>query len=158
MTDQDVTKFSNGEIKNGGLFKTRGVTGLTEEKDGLFDPAITGGSSGNRWSHIKLATPMPNPIFEDAIKTVLGIKQKEFDALLGGQLVAAPDGVLQDAKDPHSKGLPTGGAAMRHMLANVDMDGRIKQLRKEARSSTPTTRRSGTSRPSRRMALIPRSM
>lgn len=139
MTDQDIARMSAGEIKNGKLLKTRGVGGLAEEAGGLFDPAITGGHSGNKWSHVELAAPIPNPLFEDAIKTVLGIKQAEFDALLSGKLAVQPGVTVGDsrlqpteqvAKD--AKTVMTGGSAFQWLLSQVDVDKELKRLREEA--------------------------
>ena len=132
MTSADISKMSNGEIKSGGLFKTRGITGISEEKGGLFDPAITGGSSGNKWSHIQLAEPMPNPMFEDALKTVLGIKQGQFEDILSGKKGVDARGDIVDPADLKPGVALVGGRAFEAMLAKIDMDGRIKELRKQA--------------------------
>lgn len=132
MTDDDIAKMSAGSVKSGALFKTRGVTGLTEEKGGLFDPSVTGGSSGSKWSHIDLAEPMPNPLFEDAIKTVLGIKQKQFDDILQGRQAVSTIGQLLDPKEVSPESGLTGGRAFETMLSQIDMDKRIKELRQQA--------------------------
>ena len=52
MTDVDTLGTSNGSIKNATILSAK--TGAVE-KGGLFDLAVTGGITGNRWSHYKLA-------------------------------------------------------------------------------------------------------
>lgn len=49
---------------------------------GLFDPVKTGGSNGQKWSKITLAHPIVNPMFETSVKSLLGLKDSEFRALL----------------------------------------------------------------------------
>ena len=127
MTDEDVARMSSGEVQNGKLLHTRGVGGsLSEEKGGLFDPQITGGHSGNRWSHIELAEPVPNPVFEDAIKTVLDIKKNDFEGILKGQTRVDATGQITE------NGHLTGGRAFQSMLSNIDVDSELERLRKEA--------------------------
>ena len=132
MTDDDVAKISSGEIKTGALLKTRGMAGLTEEKGGLFDPTVTGGHSGNKWSHIQLSEPIPNPLFEDALKTVLGIKQAQFEDILTGRKAVNVDGELVDPEQLAAGTALVGGRAFETLLSKVNVDQDLERLRKDA--------------------------
>jgi hypothetical protein len=46
LTDKEILKMSNGAIKDPGAL-LRGKN-LTERKDGLFDPEVTGGVNGTQ--------------------------------------------------------------------------------------------------------------
>lgn len=52
---------------------------------GLYDLSLTGGRDGNRWSGIKLATPLPNPIMEDPIIRLLHLTGPKFQELLASE-------------------------------------------------------------------------
>jgi len=100
MTNKDILAISNGEIKKPSKLKFD----LNPEKDGLFDPAITGGLSGEKWAHIKLEIPIVNPTFEDVVKMFLpegtplyGKKTKELLARM------EVDKLLETEKDPDKK-------------------------------------------------------
>lgn len=101
-----ITGVSNGEVPmpDKALY-AKGARTL-EETQGLFDPRITGGRDGEYWSHIDLADRMPNPVFEPAIQTLLGMTQKEYEKLTGPKLV--------DGKD--------GFEVIREKLAAIDVD------------------------------------
>ena len=76
LTDKDILAMSSGEISDGKMLFAKT---LQPEPGGLFDPNITGGLKGTKWSHIKLVEPVVNPVFKDAAKSVLGMSTKEFD-------------------------------------------------------------------------------
>lgn len=79
MTNRDVLKKSSGEIIKPELLYSKNLMPI---KQGLFDPGVTGGTMGNRWSHITLTEALPNPIMEEPIKKILGINKFEFGNLL----------------------------------------------------------------------------
>lgn len=79
MTDRDILKKSSGEIIKPELLYSKNLMPI---KQGLFDPGITGGTMGNRWSHITLTEALPNPIMEEPIKKILGINKFEFNNLI----------------------------------------------------------------------------
>jgi DNA-directed RNA polymerase beta subunit len=78
MTDKHVTSLSAGAIENEKLVKARD---LSPERGGLFDPVITGGTDGAKWSHIDLAEPIVNPVFVEPARRLLGLSTKDFHAL-----------------------------------------------------------------------------
>lgn len=103
MTDADTLKLSAGAIENEKLVKAKD---LSPEKGGLFDPVITGGDKGTKWSHINLAEPLVNPVFTDPARRLLGMTTKAFEE-------------LHQAK---------GGAHVRSLLNKIDPAAREKEL------------------------------
>lgn len=115
LTDDKILEMSNGEVKDPG----RMVYGkdLKSEKAGLFDPKVFGkdggGLRGDKWGHIQLAEPMPNPVFEKAILNLTGMTGKKFNSVLAGKEEV-------DGK--------TGPEAIGHMLDKIDVDSKLKDL------------------------------
>ena len=107
LTDKDVDKFTAGPIQN---TKTVENNNLEEIPGGLFDRGLTGGHGGNRWSHIQLSEPMPNPIMEEPIRRLLGLTQKKYEAVLSGR--------------ENIDGL-SGGAGIKELLGRVKVDSAL---------------------------------
>ncbi len=84
LTDKDVTKLSNGALEKPGTMLVG--KNLMTRAGGLFDEKITGGISGTLWSHINLATNLPNPMFAPAITKILGITDKKYSDIIDGKL------------------------------------------------------------------------
>ena len=104
LTDHDIMKMSSGAVQNEKLVRAKD---LAAERGGLFDPAVTGGTTGTRWSHIELAEPVINPIFADPARRMLGMTAKEFDAY-------------------HST---HGGAEIKKRLNALDVQSKMKEIR-----------------------------
>ena len=100
LTDKDIAAMSHGELKNVKMITARN---MTPETGGLFDPIITGGFKGTQWSHYKLAEPVPNPVFERPLKSILGLSTKEFEGIAGGTL-----GVKKVGNEFHIHDIVTG--------------------------------------------------
>jgi DNA-directed RNA polymerase beta subunit len=81
LTDADVKSMSSGVLKDPS--KLIRAKDLRPETDGLFDPGITGGMSGTKWSHVDLHEPIVNPVFEEPVRRLLGLTQKEFTEHVG---------------------------------------------------------------------------
>ena len=127
LTDKDVLAQSNGELKDAEQLRGKD---LKELKGGLFDPELTGGILGSKWTHMTLAEPLPNPIFEDPIKTVLGIDEKAYNGLLEGKLHVDKLGQIVDTPT----GL-TGGNAIKTLLSKVNVKGELGKLHEQFPSS-----------------------
>lgn len=127
MTDREIKNASAGEIKNGQVVRGKD---FKPEKGGLFDPKITGGLSGDQWNHIELAEPMPNPIFENSIKFILGITQTIYDDLIAGRRWVTPEGKITTVKADDSI---TGGVAIKALLAKIDVDKKLEGLIEQAK-------------------------
>ena len=123
LTDKGVLALSHGEIKDAGRM-LRGKDAKELEK-GLFDPKITGGlpddkGKGLFWSHIKMAEPVPNPVFVGSSKSQLGpavilsgLRYEDFEAVAKGKK-ALPNG-------------ETGGIAINNLLKKIDVKAELKK-------------------------------
>ena len=122
MTDTDVTKLSAGAVTHSRMVDRN----LEPIKGGLFDPGMTGGGLiGNRWTHIELPEPMPNPVFEEPIRRMLGLTQKRLEGIVS-----------------HTEELDgnTGGEALREALTALDVDKEIKRHREIVQKSRGANR------------------
>jgi DNA-directed RNA polymerase beta subunit/DNA-directed RNA polymerase beta' subunit len=131
MTDKQVLEMSNGEVKNPAKWVR--AKNMAPEKDGLFDPRITGGMNGTQWAHMTLPEPFPNPVFEDptpnqrgAIRTLLGLKGNSYDDLVAGRIAVDKTGkvVATDAS-----GAMVGGKAIDHLLGKIDVKAELAQAK-----------------------------
>ena len=131
LTDKQVEEMSNGELKDAGKAirghkigsKERGK--IAPEKSGLFDPKVTGGLDGMKWSHISLSEPIPNPVFEKAVKGVTGIRGPQFDRLIKGEDGVTNDGVIVPSG---TKGAVYGPQSVGILLDKVDVKGDLQTL------------------------------
>lgn len=133
MTDKQVLEMSNGEIKDPGKM-VMGVDPNKPEKNGLFDPQITGGLEGAGWAHIKLPEPVPNPVFEGATKRLLGLTGKTFDAIVAGKKGIDKDGNIVDA----NAAVTVGGPAIKKMLNGIDVDAELTKAENEIKTASKT--------------------
>lgn len=115
FTDEQILDRSNGKLSD----PSKVVRGkdLRPEKGGLFDEEITGGPGGKNWSHIELATRIPNPIFEKAILALLGLRGVDYDSVIEGRAGFDKDGKLIDAADADV----LGPAAITKRLKELDV-------------------------------------
>lgn len=104
-------------------------------KGGLFDEKITGGHDGMRWSHIELAEPIPNPVFEAPVRALTGLTQAQFNDVMAGRKGVTPGG---EVTDDTRKGL-TGGVAIKHMLSGIDVESELKKA-KDNLNKVPKTK------------------
>lgn len=113
LTTADVTRMSSGAIQNEKLVRAKD---LAPERGGLFDPALTGGPTGTRWTHIDLAEPVLNPVFMEPTRRLLGMTNKE----------------LEKAH------FERGGAALKKSLNKIDVEKRLKELRNDIKTAKGT--------------------
>lgn len=95
-------------------------------RGGLFDPQLTGGHGGQKWSRIAIAEPLPNPIFADSIQALVGLPPKDYHAVVGGERAIDHHGKLVEV----GKGV-TGGKAIADLLEKVDVDKELVRARRE---------------------------
>lgn len=124
--DRDVKKVSAGEIKDATTLRAKD---LKEEKGGLFDYSKTGGIIGEKFSHIRLAEPMPHPTFEKAITYVTHLKKSDIDDIMSGKKGVVNGEVVKG----DAKGALTGGEAIRSLLKGIDAKGRLEQIKEEVK-------------------------
>jgi DNA-directed RNA polymerase beta subunit/DNA-directed RNA polymerase beta' subunit len=117
LVDREVKKLSKMEVTEP-MFARASGNRLIETKGGLIDPVNLGGMQGDNWGHIELKEHMPNPLFEDAIQTLIGVKDKDYE-----QLVAGKFNITVNGKEM------TGPKGIRAALKNIDVDAMIKEIK-----------------------------
>lgn len=110
MTDRDVDKRSAGALTIPALDKSKSfmvrAKDLKPEKGGLFDPVLTGGLSGTKWSHMELSEPIVSPLFEEPVRRLLGLTKAQFRDMLRKE----------------------GGVGIRQRLKQLDLTSKKKEL------------------------------
>jgi hypothetical protein len=133
MTNAEVLKLADhgkNEIKDGSrTIKGKGLSRVIEklipEKDGIFDINATGGMGGTKWSYIRIAEPMPNPIFvgskqhKGPIPVLLNLRVEQIDDIVSGKTTL------------HGK---TGGPAIADALKQIHVDKEITSALEELRT------------------------
>ncbi len=118
MTDAEILRMSHGEVKSSSTLK---APALTPIKGGLFDPDITGGIGGDKFTHIELTEPVISPLMWEAAISVGGFKtgveleqviNHESSINAAGEVVSGGDGA-------------SGIEAVRDHLSKVDLDKAI---------------------------------
>jgi len=100
IRDKDVLSQSAGEITDPKMLRGKG---LKEHVGGLFDPEMTGGVKGDRWTHIALPEELPNPLFKDPIKKLTGINDSTYKSVVTGKKYVAADGTVMEDLESYSK-------------------------------------------------------
>lgn len=125
MTDKDIdTLAGDREVEHGDT--VRWDKGLEPVHGGLFDPTLTGGHGGRKWTKITLAEPMPNPVMEEPIRRVLGLTEKKFLGVLSGQ--------------EEMPGGGTGPQAIHKALDAINLDRELAEARAAIASGKKTAR------------------
>lgn len=133
MTDKEVLKLSRGKITEPEFLYGKD---LKEKKGGFFDPGITGGLLGERFSHLELNERHPNPIFEGAIKSLTGLKQAEYDDIIAGRKYVTHDGFVTKEKVDRAI---TGGEGISHLLGRIDIGSELKKSHSELATAKNAT-------------------
>lgn len=149
LTDHDIITMSNGEIIEPLKISSKN---MEPEDTGLYDTAITGGLKGKNWSHYTLAEAIVNPIFENPVKSLLGLSTSEFEDIASGTKGIKKTGknsydIVNPMTGEHHRSLflkdhektaakednepLVGGPAFAEMLANVDVNKQISALKDE---------------------------
>jgi DNA-directed RNA polymerase subunit beta' len=120
-TSDDMLKWSAGELTDPGHM-LRGKD-LSEIKGGLYDPKLTGGLRGTNWTHFKLEEPIPNPLYENAVKSILGLNTPAFERIIN-----------EDDKDSKMK----GNQRIAKMLSDIDIDEELAKAKDALKTAGPT--------------------
>jgi DNA-directed RNA polymerase beta subunit len=113
LTDKETMEMSKGKIREPKFLSAKT---LDPERGGFFDIGMTGGLAGKFWTHLDLKEPLPSPIMEKPIKSILGLSDNQFRNIVSGQ--EEIDGLR-------------GGAAIKNMLSKIDVDKEIAQIEKD---------------------------
>ena len=119
QSDAETLKWAGGargEVTKPGL--TVAAKNMAPKGGGLFDPEIFG-QDKKSWGYIKLAAPMPNPVFAEAITHLLNLPDrrspaKNLEEIISGNLKV------------NGK---TGAAGLHDALAGINVDSELKRLR-----------------------------
>lgn len=134
LTDAHILEMSGGP--KGALAKphlavvqksAKGNSDVQPEKGGIFDPEITGGLGGYKWSHIKLPEPVVNPIFEMPVRALTGLKEKEYEGVCHGKLAISSSGHVVPLGSP---GARTGGPGIKSLLDRIDVQKDLATTRR----------------------------
>ena len=120
LTDKHILSMSSGALPKPNMvvtYKEDADGNPTPYKGGLFDEDLTGGHGGKKFSHIRLAEPLPNPIFEKPIKVLTGLKPQDFLDVVHGRKAVTYDGKVTDDTN---KGM-VGGRGIAQLLRKIDV-------------------------------------
>lgn len=115
QTDKEVLALSSGEVKKPDMAVGPRGGATTPDKGGIFDDRIFGGVAGKKWGHIKLAAPMPNPIFAEPTAALLGVKKDDLPKIVAGKKTIPKFG--------------TGPMAIEKALRSISVDQKMKELK-----------------------------
>lgn len=132
FTDEQILAQSNGALEDASKV-VRGKD-LKPEKGGLFDEQITGGPGGKNWSHIELATRIPNPLFEKAIVSLLGLREADYDAVLSGDKGYTKDGRLVDAEEADRVGPGAITERLKSIKVEEELEAALEQVKTARRT------------------------
>lgn len=147
LTNKDVKELTgNRYLQNAETVDWK--EGLRPIKGGLFDPSLTGGhGSENLWAGIKLTEPMPSPVFEDPIRRLLGLTQKQYEDVLSGRQGLGKNGKLYEpTKMDNIFGHGSGPEAIRTALKSINLDRAIEEAQAMIHGSKKTARDIGIRR------------
>jgi DNA-directed RNA polymerase subunit beta' len=134
LTDRDIDKLSAGEITKPSTVRwlseygreAFGEKSMQPIEGGLFDRAVTGGHGGNRFGHITLHEPLPQPAMEEPIRSLLGLTKDQFSKVLSGEEELPGGG--------------TGGKGIKQALQRINLDQKIEELRNTIQTASKTRR------------------
>jgi DNA-directed RNA polymerase beta subunit len=132
MTDKDVDDIAGDRVVNNSSSLDENLQPIP---GGLFDRGLLGGVGGQRWGKIELPEPMPNPIMEDGIKTLLNLTGQQYDDIIAG--------------NEKLHGL-VGGKAIKAALSRINLDDAIAA----ARTEIATGRKTGRDKAVKRLRLL----
>lgn len=114
FTDKDTEKLAGNRVVTVAdtvdMYKD-----LAPIKGGLFDERIFG--DGTKFGMIELPEKIPNPVFEDSIKRLLDLTDKQYRGILAGR--------------EELKGYGSGPQALEKRLAAIDVDAEIERARQD---------------------------
>jgi DNA-directed RNA polymerase subunit beta' len=130
LTNQQILKMSAGELPDpvSVVYSKADANGEPAvRRGGLFDPKLTGGHGGKKWTHIGLPEPVPNPVFENAIQSVTGLKQKDYNAVVNGEsAIHKETGEVVPLGTENSL---AGGAGIAHLLSKIDVKKELEDAK-----------------------------
>ena len=90
MTEKVLDELQPVEIANPGILDMRklGKGSVVPVAGGLFDDSL---ATTNKYGYIKLPFEVPNPAFEEPVRKILGLTEKQFRAIMAGKEELPPE-------------------------------------------------------------------
>ena len=133
LTDKDVEQITAGKLAR--PTETYRKKNFEPVRGGLFDPSLTGGMRGERFTHIELPEKILNPITKNATASLVGISRPELDNVIHGKkFVDTKTGAIVV---PGTTGAVSGGPAIENLLSRVDLnkiESNAKQVTKTSKN------------------------
>jgi len=127
FTDKQIDKVADGRtIKEPKLVNAKN---LTPEIGGLFDEKLTGGVEGNKWSKIELPVPVINPMFEPALRAIIG--KEAYKNITEGKWYVDKRGKIIYEKQ---SGAVTGEKGVERLLEHYDIKKEYNNVERLLRS------------------------
>ena len=84
MTEKVLTELDPVEVNNPGLLEMRQLSkgAVVPVKGGLFDDSL---SNTNKYGFVRLPFEVPNPAFEEPVRKILGLTEKQYRNILSGK-------------------------------------------------------------------------
>jgi len=128
MTNSDVKAMSGGEVKSPKDIDFR--TGKAVD-GGFFDEKIFGVNQSS-FGHFPLAAKVVNPVMEDAVRSLTGLTQKDFEAVVSGEDVKGIKGMAGLTAYLHNYDIPSQQAAAKKEMATAKGQKRSNAITKLA--------------------------
>ena len=124
MTNKQAEALTQGnKLENANTFSATNFKPLT---GGLFDPDKTSSlADGKKWAYYELPEPLPNPIMEEPIRSLLGVTRKEFAGVVSGDIP------LQGK---------TGGTAIKDYLSRLSLTDVISKAEEQIKNGSASKR------------------
>ena len=120
MTNEQARKMTKGhELTMGRTFDQKTMRPI---EGGMFDPKLFG-PDGKDWAYIQMDEPMPNPVMEKSLSSILNLTQKDFNEVMAGE---------------KEIGGATGGIGVKKALQNLDMKSEVKSALEALKTATPS--------------------
>jgi DNA-directed RNA polymerase beta subunit len=84
LTDKVLSEYNPVQIRNPGLIDARALSkgSVIPVAGGLFDDALV---TSNKYGYIPLPFEVPNPAFEEPVRKILGLTQKQFRDIMSSR-------------------------------------------------------------------------
>ena len=90
LTEKVLDELDPVEINNSGLLELRQLAkgSAVAVRGGLFDDSLV---SGNKYGFVAMPFELPNPAFEEPVRKILGLTEKQFRRIMSGKEELPPE-------------------------------------------------------------------
>lgn len=130
LTDNDVDNMSGGEVADPSQAVKIGNPNkadfLQPIPGGLYDRKLFGGLMGEKWGHMTLAEPLPNPIFERPIQILLNLTQRQYTRIVDGRDGVLNGEIVEMGPETRPKAI-TGGLGIKALLSQIKVKSALEE-------------------------------